>query len=134
MKQDDVYFIWNKTDRPEYLSNYFQTIEFSCKCKSENCVEQKISKELIDKLTVLRQAVKSPMRIHSGFRCKEHNEKVGGVKNSQHVLGNAADVSTSAHTPYTLLPIAESIFDAIGIAQNFLHLDTRKDKKRRWKY
>ena len=33
-----------------------------------------------------------PIIINSGFRKEEVNRKVGGVKNSQHLLGQAADI------------------------------------------
>ena len=33
-----------------------------------------------------------PIRINSGYRCLELNRAVGGVKNSQHMRGEAADI------------------------------------------
>ena len=33
-----------------------------------------------------------PIIINSGFRCESVNRKVGGVKNSQHLFGQAADI------------------------------------------
>ncbi len=33
-----------------------------------------------------------PIIINSGFRCEAVNRKVGGVKNSQHLIGQAADI------------------------------------------
>ena len=33
-----------------------------------------------------------PIRINSGYRCPELNRAVGGVKNSQHMRGEAADI------------------------------------------
>ena len=33
-----------------------------------------------------------PILINSGFRCEAVNRKVGGVKNSQHLIGQAADI------------------------------------------
>ncbi len=33
-----------------------------------------------------------PIIINSGFRCESVNRKVGGVSNSQHLLGQAADI------------------------------------------
>jgi hypothetical protein len=49
-------------------------------------------------------------------------------------LGNAADISVSSLTTLNLLPIVEKKFKSIGIANNFLHVDLRDDKARRWKY
>ena len=33
-----------------------------------------------------------PIIINSGFRCEEVNRHVGGVRNSQHLVGQAADI------------------------------------------
>ena len=38
-----------------------------------------------------RQVV-GPIIINSGFRCSEVNRRVGGVSNSQHLTGQAADI------------------------------------------
>ena len=38
------------------------------------------------------------IRITRGFRCKEVNEAVGGVKNSQHMRGEAADIHCGSMT------------------------------------
>ena len=39
-----------------------------------------------------REAIGCPVIINSGFRCEAVNRKVGGVPNSQHRLGQAADI------------------------------------------
>lgn len=44
-------------------------------------------------LEPLRVAMGEPINISSGFRCRELNAKVGGVYNSQHVKGQAADLN-----------------------------------------
>jgi hypothetical protein len=33
-----------------------------------------------------------PVIINSGFRCEAVNRRVGGVRNSQHLIGQAADI------------------------------------------
>lgn len=38
------------------------------------------------------RSVVGPIIINSGFRCEAVNRKVGGVKNSQHLIGQAADI------------------------------------------
>lgn len=47
---------------------------------------------VVNVLDPLRKAWGAPIRVGSGYRCKELNKKVGGVKNSQHILGQAADI------------------------------------------
>ena len=43
-------------------------------------------------LEPLRIAMNEPIKIGSGFRCDALNKAVGGVKNSQHLKGQAADL------------------------------------------
>ena len=43
-------------------------------------------------LEPLRVAMGEPIKIGSGFRCEKLNKAVGGVYNSQHLKGQAADL------------------------------------------
>ena len=43
-------------------------------------------------LEPLRVAMKEPIKIGSGYRCQALNRAVGGVSNSQHLKGQAADL------------------------------------------
>lgn len=43
-------------------------------------------------LQPLRDAMRHPIEISSGFRCKQLNMAVGGVSNSQHMAGEAVDI------------------------------------------
>ena len=43
-------------------------------------------------LEPLRVAMGEPIKIGSGFRCQQLNKAVGGVTNSQHMKGQAADL------------------------------------------
>lgn len=58
--------------------------------------------EVVKHLRLLAQEVLEPLRcrfgvlrITSGYRCEELNRRVGGVKNSQHLTGDAADLHLS---------------------------------------
>lgn len=140
MKLENGYYIWNKSDKKEYLSKWFITKEFQCQCQYKTCVEQKISKLLIDKLDALREEIKHPISITSAFRCSQHQEDLRkkGVntvvaKKSQHELGNAVDLRCSSLLLFDLLKICERYFNSIGIGINFLHVDLRPEY-RRWKY
>lgn len=145
MKTENGYYVWKKADKPESINKYFTTGEFSCQCKHSSCIEQKISVDLIERLTYLREAKASPMTITSGFRCKQHQEDIrnSGVstvvaKVSQHELGNAADVKFRALRIEEWMNDAKQKFSYIGIATNFLHLDIRPAKVKgewvTWKY
>lgn len=50
---------------------------------------------LVDKvLDPLREAWGKPITVTSGYRCPELNKAVGGAATSQHLLGEAADITT----------------------------------------
>lgn len=43
-------------------------------------------------LQPLRTAIGKPVNVTSGYRCPKLNKRIGGDKNSQHLLGQAADI------------------------------------------
>lgn len=45
-------------------------------------------------LDAARKLYDKPIKINSGYRSPELNKAVGGVSNSQHILGEAADITT----------------------------------------
>lgn len=47
-------------------------------------------------LDPLRTAYGKPIRISSGYRCPILNKAIGGVSNSQHMKGEAADIDTGS--------------------------------------
>lgn len=69
----------------------------------------------------------NPLSVVSGYRSPEHNAKVGGAKNSQHIHGNAYDVDVSSLTPAQRQALARqaraSGFQGIGVYNNSMHFD-----------
>ena len=59
--------------------------------KDEKVVEN-LRSLCLEVLQPLRDYVGAPVHINSGYRCPELNMAVGGVKNSQHCRGEAADI------------------------------------------
>ena len=48
-----------------------------------------------------RQHFGLPIQVSSGYRCPQLNEKIGGVSNSQHMMGEAADITVPRkHWPF----------------------------------
>lgn len=136
MRTENGYYIFDKgTD--ELSSHHFKLGEFECQCVYPECKDQRISLELLSKLEAMRVAFGQPITITSGYRCEKHQKDMAELgfqtaKNSQHCLGNAADIQAKLMTP--LLSEAKNHFKAIGIASRFLHVDLRSDKERRWYY
>lgn len=52
-----------------------------------------LSALVVEVLQPLRDAISAPVIITSGYRCNTLNQAVGGVKNSQHLTGQAADIT-----------------------------------------
>lgn len=117
----------------EYVSRNFKRSEFECKC---GCGKYNADSRLVSGLQTLRDKIGAPIMINSACRCEDHNRRVGGVPNSQHVQGKAADIRVSGVTPRDVAKFAEEVpvfsKGGIGIYNSFVHVDVR-DKKARWK-
>ena len=97
-------------------------------------------KDLADNLQVLRDFLGEPIRINSAYRSPAHNKAIGGVKNSQHVLGKAADIKVKDIETKDLYLIIESLIidgqmtdGGLGLYDTFVHYDIRGSKSR-WDY
>ena len=71
------------------LTENFKLIELQCPC----CHTVKAHPRLVQCLQKLRMSLRRPLVITSGYRCAPHNLEVGGVKNSLHKRGLAADIA-----------------------------------------
>ena len=114
------------------ITSHFNLSEFSCPC----CKRVMLHPKLLAKLVELRNVLERPVYINSGYRCFEYNQKVGGVANSYHCIGLAADIKVKDIHLIELLGYAEEIdFAGIGFYEKkiFLHLDVRPTKRARWR-
>ena len=72
--------------------------------------------ELIDRvLDPIREKWQSPIYITSGYRCPALNKKVGGVENSYHTRGMAADITAKSVFYNTALYTEIRILHAKGL-------------------
>ena len=123
------------------LTKNFNKSEFDCSCNCE--MPKKVLdnvKILAEQLQAIRTISEQPIKINSAYRCAKHNKAIGGVKNSQHVLGKAADIVIKDHTAEeTFYLISELINDGdmlqggLGSYNTFTHYDIR-GKKARWNF
>ena len=115
------------------VSANFSKKEFECKC---GCKKYNMNPVLINAIQQLRDLIGQPIIINSGCRCMKHNLAVGGVKNSLHVKGKAADIRVKGMDPETLAKHANNIVDfrsgGIGVYNTFVHVDVR-GRKARWR-
>lgn len=56
-------------------------------------VEANLKALVTEVLEPARQRLGIPIMVNSGYRCPKHNALVGGVANSQHMKGEAADIA-----------------------------------------
>ena len=87
--------------KDQLLTPHFKLSEFT---KSSTATARKIdntpSEQVISNLKLLCEQVLEPLRVHfncpiiigSGYRSPALNKAVGGVANSQHMTGEAADI------------------------------------------
>ena len=79
------------------------------KAEEETEVVENLKALCVEVLQPLRDFLGKPVVISSGYRCRELNEKVGGVSNSQHLTGEAADIRVKDR--HELIEIMRFIMD-----------------------
>lgn len=123
------------------LTKNFYKIEF------ESSDGFPMPKTVLDNIIVLanniqnvRDFLNEPILINSGYRSKEHNRIVGGVNNSQHLLGKAADIAMKNYTSKELVLIFQNLMSkniikngGLGLYNGFIHYDIRENPTR-WNF
>jgi uncharacterized protein YcbK (DUF882 family) len=114
------------------LTNNFSLNEFN---KRNFTVPVEVLQNLIElakNLQVLRDEVKKPIKITSGYRPAEHNAKIGGATKSRHITGEAADFKIEGYTPKQVAAIIEKLIAAgkmkqggLGTYSTWVHYDVR---------
>ena len=117
------------------ISPHFKASEFQCKCGAGH--DFQLDTDLVDKLEKLFTALDcSKIVISSGFRCVEHDKKVGGTGTGQHTLGKAADFCCYGQdgkliVTYNVCCAAQDVgFTGIArINDSYTHCDVRSSGK-----
>ena len=98
---------------------FFTRDEFKCQCGGRYCngFPEEPQEELVRTVNEIRRRLGVPVSIvtagGSGVRCPQHNAAVGGVANSLHLTGNAADLHSSK-SPAEMKRVAEEVMGATG--------------------
>lgn len=110
-------------------NNFFKAEEF-------DSPDQKGSGEFMQdifmkRLIYARECARVPFKINSGYRTPAHNKAVGGVNNSAHTRGYAADIGIIDDTDRFKIvrALLSAGFNRIGIYQSFIHVDCDISKK-----
>lgn len=120
------------------LTKNFHIEEFNCHCGCETPEYARMNIILLaDELQKLRVKLGKPIVIHSGYRCKEHNEDVEGAKFSQHLLGKAADFRVPEMDLNEVYVIITRMIESgemeqggLHLYSSFIHYDIRGTKAR----
>tara|TARA_R100000541_G_scaffold10792_2_gene18846 strand:+ start:1287 stop:1616 length:330 start_codon:yes stop_codon:yes gene_type:complete len=93
--------------------------------------------KLAGQLQYIRDFIDLPIKLTNAYRCANHNEKVGGVSDSQHLLGKAADIQVKTLPPKDLYKVVDTLAEygrvlqgGLGEYNTFVHYDIRKTKAR----
>lgn len=86
-KEDITGTFWDEIE-------YFKRDEFKCKCGGKYCkgYPHEPDERMVRTVNQLRKNLGVPITIVSGLRCRTWNAIQGGVSNSQHMYGEAADI------------------------------------------
>ena len=119
------------------LSKNFSRREFTCKCGCGfNCIDPGLVEQIqrFRDLMYIAAGEEIPVAITSGCRCTNHNEAIGGTRNSFHTLKLAADI-TFKHFPVTFAGRIVYLANQLGLMKvggigvypdlNFIHIDIR---------
>jgi len=120
------------------MTKNFDISEFECNCGCKMPADVHVNiVKLTNQLQVLRDILEKPIRITNAYRCESHNKKVGGVSNSQHLYGKAADIQIKGIKPKHIANLIDELIygghmlqGGLGVYNNFVHYDIRKTKAR----
>jgi len=67
-----------------------------------------------------------PITITSGWRSQTYNEKIGGAKDSQHILGKALDFTIKGFSSQRIYDLLDKVhFGGLELAPTWTHMDIR---------
>ncbi|MGW8177367.1 MAG: YcbK family protein [bacterium] len=103
---------------------HFTRMEFLCPC----CKKEDMDEDFVYRLDRIRTSVGRPLIVNSGWRCAKYNasKKVGGKKNSAHLIGRAADIRmVDSGLRFLFYEMARDLgFNRFGVGTNFIHIDS----------
>ena len=100
--------------------------EFDCQCKSDLCFFTIMQESTIESLAKVKEEFGKPIFVTSAYRCQSHNKNVGGVKMSNHCLGDAVDLVPANGQLHQLASIAQKHWKFVKKYRKFIHCDNRK--------
>ncbi len=113
---------------------WFKEKEFACRCCGELPPLARANvRALVDEvLDPVREKLGKAIVVNSGYRCPRHNAAVGGVRNSQHLRGEAADIVLVNGSGLRVQDLADAIkehgvFDQLIVYPGFVHVSYKRN-------
>ena len=96
-----------------------------------NDIEESLTDLVVNVLDPVREKLGRPIVVNSGFRCPVHNRAVGGATGSQHVKGEAADVTLVQGSGCRVNDLAKAIvangtWDQLILYPRFVHVSYKR--------
>lgn len=89
-------------------------------------IEENLQALVSNVLEPARERLGKPIVVNSGFRCPIHNVAVGGVANSQHVRGEAADLACRDNQRLAKIIVEQGRFDQLILYPTFVHVSWKR--------
>jgi uncharacterized protein YcbK (DUF882 family) len=108
---------------------WFKKEDFLCrcgKCKVPAEAEENLMALVENVLEPAREKLGGAIIVNSGYRCERHNRDVGGVANSQHLRGEAADVRCEDNKRLAKIIVEADRFDQLIIYPTFIHVSFKR--------
>lgn len=108
------------------LTKNFSYQELACSC----CGAARMDAGVMYMAQKARDIYGKPMRVSSGYRCPNHNAKVGGAKTSFHMQGMAIDfaVNNPADRHKMLFALRDAGFTGFEISPLHIHVDNGPER------
>ena len=110
---------------------YFKMEEFECRCSGKVRFTENIEALVENVLDPAREKLGMAIAVNSGFRCPRHNAAVGGVPLSQHMVGEAADISPlksgSKLEQLAAIIVEQGKYDQVILYPTFVHVSWKKN-------
>jgi uncharacterized protein YcbK (DUF882 family) len=115
------------------ISRKFDLSEFACNDGTDVPAEYLPNViSLAKNLQVLRDTLKKPVTINSGYRSPDYNKKIGGASKSQHLLAKAADIRVPGLLAIEVYNVILRLIEqgkmhngGLGLYDTFVHYDVR---------
>ena len=120
------------------ISRNFDLSEFACNDGTDVPAEYLPNVITLAKnLQVLRDTLKKPVTINSGYRSPDYNKKIGGASKSQHLVAKAADIRVPGLLAIEVYNVILRLIEqgkmhngGLGLYDTFVHYDVRATSER----